>query len=150
MLYEKLKSDLTEAMKGRREFEVGLLRMVLAALHNRALEKRAKSGAEAPITEEEVAEVLRKEAKKRREAAALFTAGGRDDLKDKEIKEAEMIESYLPKAMDAAELEAIVKKIVATGAKDFGQAMREVIKAAGGRADGKTAGDMVKKFLSQG
>ena len=149
MLYEKLKSDLTEAMKGRREFEVGLLRMMLAALHNRALEKRAKSGVEVPITEEEVAEVLHKEAKKRREAAVLFETGSRADLRDKEIKEAGMIESYLPKAMDAAELEEIVKKVVAGGAKDFGQAMKEVMKAAGGRADGKAAGELVKKLLGQ-
>ena len=148
MLYEKLKSDLTTAMKGRREFDVGLLRMALSVLHNRALEKRAKIGAESPLTEEEVAETLRKEAKKRREAAALFAAGGRNDLKDKETKEAEMIESYLPKAMDAAELEAIVKKVIAAGAKDFGQAMKEVMKEAGGRADGKAAGEMVKKLLS--
>lgn len=146
MLYEKLHEDLKNALKDRREFELSTLRMLSAALHNREIEK--KSSGQAPtLTDDDVLFVLGKEAKKRREAAEIYGKGGRQELKDKEIKEAELIEKYLPAKMSAKEIEAVVKKVIDAGAKDFGFVMREAMKELRSKADGRVVGEAVKKLL---
>lgn len=145
MLYEKLKADLINAMKARRESDISVLRMLTAALQNRAIEKRTKSSAE-PLTEEEVVEVLRREAKKRREAAALFARGGRPELESNENSEADFIETYLPKQLDAAQVEAVVKRVLATGVSKLGDIMKETMKELKGKADGRLVQAVIKKL----
>ena len=132
---------MTAAMKARERERVGALRMLLSEL-----QKAAKEG-----NDDEIA-VLRRERKRRLEAAELFREGGRLELADREAAEATLIETYLPVELGDAELEAIIKDAVAeTGAselKDMGRVMKVVMARAGGRVDGKRASTRVREALS--
>lgn len=148
MLAQKIQDDLKEALKRGDAEALNTLRMLTASFHNRALEKRAKSGKEEALTDEEAQEVLRKEAKKRKEAAELYRKGGRNDLADKEEKEWTLITSYLPAELSDDELYRIVEGAVKlSGANDLGKAMGAAMKAVAGKADGKRVQEAVKKAL---
>lgn len=132
---------MTSAMKAREKERVGALRMVLSEL-----QRAAKEG-----NDDEVA-VLRRERKRRLEAAAQFREGGRPELADREQSEATLIETYLPAELDDAELDVIIREAVAeTGAtqpKDMGPVMKVVMAKAGGRVDGKRASARVREALN--
>ena len=138
---EQLRADVTTAMKAGEKQRVGALRLVLSEL-----QKDRKEG-----PGDELA-VLRRERKRRLDAAAQFRDGGRPELADQEESEAALIAGYLPAELDDSELEAIVGKAIAdTGAsspRDMGQVMRAVMAATGGRADGKRASAAVREALS--
>ena len=131
---------MTTAMKAREKDRVGALRLVLSEL-----QKAHKEG-----DGDELA-VLRRERKRRLEAAEQFRGGGRPELAEQEEAEARIIESYLPAELDDAELDAIVQAAIAeTGArdpKDMGQVMKAVMAKAGGRVDGKRASARVREAL---
>ena len=148
MSLDKLKEYLKVAMKGRDEFATGVLRMLVAALHNVAIEKRAKVGS-GELTDDEVLIVLQREAKKRREAAVLFEKGNRPELKERELKEADFIERYLPKQLGEKEIEEIVAKVLASGLAGYSSVMREVMKDVKGRARGNVVSGIIKKHLGQ-
>jgi uncharacterized protein len=139
---EQVRTDMTSAMKAREKERVGALRLVLSELQKAAKE----GGADDELT------VLRRERKRRLEAAAQFRDAGRPELAAQEESEARLIEGYLPAELDDAELEAIVSAAIAeTGAsevKDMGQVMKVVMARAGGRADGKRASALVRTALS--
>ena len=132
-------------MKGGDSFKVGTLRMVVSAIQNREIEKRAKSSD--PLTEEEMIEVLRREVKKRRESIEIYGNAGRSDLKEKEELELKIIQSYLPAELTEDEIEHIVAEAISGGEKEFGKIMKTVKEQIGGRADGKLVSDIVKKHL---
>ena len=131
---------MTSAMKAGERGRVGALRLVLSELQRDAKEGR----------QDEVG-VLRRERKRRLEAAAQFRDGGRPELAEQEESEARMIESYLPADLDDAELDRIVGEAIAqTGAggpKDMGQVMKAVMAKAGGRIDGTRASARVREAL---
>jgi len=137
---EKLKTDLTAAMKAGEKDRVGALRMILSEL-----QKDAKEGAG-----DEVA-VLRRERKRRLDAATQFRDGGREELAAQEEGEAELIAAYLPKELSDEELDAIVVAAIAeTGAnspKDMGQVMKAAMATVAGRADGKRVSARVQGAL---
>jgi uncharacterized protein YqeY len=139
-LAEQVRADITAAMKGGDKERVGALRLVLSEL-----QKAAKDG-----DGDELA-VLRRERKRRLDAAEQFRAGGRPELSQAEEHEARLIESYLPSELSDAELDALVAEAIAqTGAsspKDMGQVMKTVIAAAGGRADGRRTSARVREAL---
>jgi hypothetical protein len=139
---EQVRTDMTSAMKAREKERVGALRLVLSELQKAAKE----GGADDELT------VLRRERKRRLEAAAQFRDAGRPELAAQEESEARLIEGYLPAELGDAELEAIVSAAIAeTGAsevKDMGQVMKVVMARAGGRADGKRASALVRTALS--
>jgi uncharacterized protein YqeY len=139
---EQVRTDMTSAMKAREKERVGALRLVLSELQKAVKE----GGADDELT------VLRRERKRRLEAAAQFRDAGRPELAAQEESEARLIEGYLPAELDDAELEAIVSAAIAeTGAsevKDMGQVMKVVMARAGGRADGKRASALVRTALS--
>jgi uncharacterized protein YqeY len=159
-LYQKITDDLKIVMKAGREFETGVLRMLLASLHNKEIEKRGK-GLEPALSDDDVIEVLTREAKKRKEAAELYAQGKRNDLAEKETKEWSIIKKYLPEQLSQSEVEKIIdaamEKTGATSVKEFGLVMKEVMKelsaqggsASGGkgRADAKMVGEIVKNKL---
>ncbi len=95
--------------------------------------------------------VLRRERKRRLEAATQFRDGGRPELAEQEESEAKIIETYLPSELDDAELDAVVAAAIAetgaAGAKDMGQVMKVVMAKSGGRADGKRASARVREAL---
>jgi len=138
---EQVRADITSAMKAQEKERVGALRLVLSEL-----QKAAKEG-----SDDELA-VLRRERKRRLEAASQFRDGGRPELADQEEAEAELISGYMPAELGDEELDAIVGAAIAeTGAsspKDMGQVMKVVMAKSGGRADGKRASARVREALS--
>ncbi len=144
-LIEKLQNDMKEALKEGAVFRLGTLRMVSSAIHNLEIEKRAR--VTEGLTDEEVMNVLRKEAKKRKEAADIYGSANRNDLKEKEIRELEIIQSYLPAELGRSEIEDIVKVVLASGEKEFGKIMKKVMSEVGGRAEGGRVSELIKKNL---
>jgi hypothetical protein len=140
-LADKVKADLTGAMRAGDRDRVGRLRLLLSEL-----QKAAKEG-----SDDEIA-VLRRERKRRLDAAEQFRAAGRDELAAGEEAEAELIAGYLPAELSDEELRALVEKAVAeSGAsspKDMGKVMKAVMPAVGGRADGKRVSSHVREVLS--
>ena len=140
-LADTVKSDLTSAMKAGDRDRVGILRLVLSEL-----QKAAKDGS----ADEQA--VLRRERKRRLESATAFRDGGRPELADAELAEAEVIAAYLPAELDDAALAELVAAAVAeSGAaspRDMGSVMKLVLSKAGGRADGKRVSALVKEALS--
>jgi uncharacterized protein len=138
---DQVRSDMTTAMKARDKERVGALRLVLSEL-----QKAAKDGGTDELA------VLRRERKRRLEAAEQFRDAGRPELAEGEEAEARIIEGYMPAELDEAELDAIVKAAIAeTGAKDpkdMGHVMKAVMAKAEGRADGKRASARVREVLS--
>src|SRR5690349_10069038 len=139
-LADQVKQDLTTAMKAQDKPRVGALRLVLSEL-----QKAAKEG-----SDDELA-VLRRERKRRLEAAQQFREGGREELAVAEETEGELIGAYLPAELSDAELQEIVAQAVrdsgAESAKDMGAAMRVAMAAVDGRADGKRVSGMVRAAL---
>lgn len=149
-LKQTISDDLKNALKSGDSFKTGTFRLLLSVLHNKEIEKRGKSG-ESELSGEEIIEVLIKESKKRKEAAEIYLKGGRQDLADKETKEAEIIKVYLPEQLSEAEIEKIalktIEKIGAKNQKDFGRTMAEAMKELKGKADASKVGEIIKKKL---
>ena len=128
-------------MKAQEKQRVGALRLVLSEL-----QKAAKEGSDDELV------VLRRERKRRLEAASQFRDGGRPELADQEEEEAELIAGYMPAELSDQDLDAIVAAAIAeTGAsspKDMGQVMKVVMAKSEGRADGKRASARVREALS--
>lgn len=145
-LKEKIKADTIAALKAKNERALETLRGVSAALQRREKEKAGTT-----LTDEQVLEVIASEAKKRKEAIALFEQGGRQDLAAKERAELAILTEYLPAQLTDAELEAIVKDVIvatgATGAREFGKVMGAVMPQVKGKADGRRVSAAVKKLL---
>jgi uncharacterized protein YqeY len=138
---EQLRADVTDAMKAGEKSRVSALRLVLSEL-----QKAAKDG-----SGDEVA-VLRRERKRRLEAAEQFRSGGRPELADQEESEAALIGVYLPSELSDVELDALVSRAIAeTGAqsaKDMGTVMKAVMAASDGRADGRRTSARVREALA--
>ena len=139
-ILEQIKSDLHGAMRAGERDKVGALRLVLSEL-----QKAAKEG-----SSDELA-VLRRERKRRLEAARAYREAGRDDLAGGEEAEGELIGDYLPAELSEQELEAIVRQAVgesgAQSAKDMGSAMKHAMAAVDGRADGTRVSGLVRAAL---
>jgi uncharacterized protein len=137
---EQLRSDITGAMKAGERERVTALRLVLSEL-----QKAEKEG-----SDDEIA-VLRRERKRRLEAATQFRDGGRPELADQEESEAVLIAGYLPAELSDEELDQLITTAIGeTGAsspKDMGQVMKAVMAASGGRADGKRTSARVREAL---
>ena len=132
---------MTTAMKAGEKDRAGALRMVLSEL-----QKAAKEGGSDEVS------VLRRERKRRLDAAGLFRDGGRPELAEQEESEAKLIEDYLPAELDDAELDKLVAAAIEeTGAaspQDMGQVMKAVMHKVDGRADGKRVSARVREALS--
>ncbi|OGZ95621.1 MAG: hypothetical protein A3I44_03925 [Candidatus Sungbacteria bacterium RIFCSPLOWO2_02_FULL_51_17] len=158
---EKIEEDLVSAMKNRKELTLSVLRMLVAALRSRQTEKRTKCAKvgvatedlsrESELTEDEVLETLRSEAKKRKDAIEGFEKGGRADMAARERQELTVLGAYLPAELSDAELHAMVSEaLLATGAgtmKDFGKVMGRVMAQAKNRVSGDRVSAAVKEML---
>jgi len=144
-LTEKLQEDMKLAMKSRDASRLSTIRLLRSSVGYARIDKGDE------LTDDEVLEVLSREAKRRREAIEAAEAGGRSDIADSEGAELEIINEYLPRQLDEAEIEAIAREIVAeVGAgepKDRGKVMGPLMQRIRGRADGKLAGQVVEKIL---
>jgi uncharacterized protein YqeY len=139
-ILDQIKRDVQDAMRAGEKERVGALRLVLSEL-----QKALKEG-----SSDELA-VLRRERKRRVEAAGAYREAGREDLATGEESEAELIAGYLPAELSDTELGAIVERAVresgAQSAKDMGQAMKQAMAAVDGRADGKRVSGLVRASL---
>lgn len=146
-LEEKINRDLVVAMKAKDETTLRSIRAIKAAIQ---LAKTDGSGQ--AIDETREVQMLQKLVKTRQESLDIYTKNNRPELAEKEREEIEVIKRYLPAMLEGAELEAILKKIVAetgaTSAKDMGKVMGAANKQLAGKADGRAISEIVKKLLS--
>lgn len=145
-LIERLDSDMKEALRGRDRVRLETVRGVRGAIRNKEIELGKTLDADG------VVRVIRTLAKQRAESIEQYRAAGRDDLADKESAEKAVLESYLPAAPDEAEIERVVREIIAesgaTGAKDMGRVMKPALERLGPAADGKLVSQVVRRLLA--
>jgi uncharacterized protein len=148
-LKDRLRADLTAAMKQRDQARSSTLRMVLTAITN--AEVAGKQATE--LSDDDVLGVLTSEAKKRREAATAFDEGGRSEMADKERAELAIIGGYLPEQLDEAQVVELVTRTVADlgvageGMKAMGRVMGALQPKVKGRADGAFVAAEVRRQL---
>lgn len=149
---EQLENDLRNVLKSRNLFVAGVLRLLLSSLHNKSIEKRSQ-GKDSSLIDEDVLEVLQKEAKKRKEAMVFYEKGGRKDLLEKEQNELKIIESYLPAQLSEEEIKKIVETAISQSGvateKDFGKVMGLAMKELKGKADAAAVSRLIKEKLAK-
>jgi len=143
----RIQDDMKTAMKAHESLKVGTLRMLIAEVKKKEIDKRA------PLDEAETLKTIQSLIKQRQDSVEAFTQGGRQDLADKESAEILVLKHYLPQQMERSEIEAIVVAAIAeTQAKvaaDMGKVMKAVLPKIAGRADGKLVNEVVRAKLSQ-
>ena len=147
-LQEKIQDDLKKTLKARDETKVSTLRLLLAAVKNLEI---AKGGAGYKANEEDIVSVIQKEAKQRKESMEAYKAGNRQDLVDRETKELEILENYLPEQTTEDEIRSFVSqaiaKVGATSGADIGRVMGELSPQLKGRADLSLVSKIVREHL---
>ena len=147
-LFEKVSKDIDAAMKAKDKVTLEALRNIKKVF----IEAKTAPGANDTLDDAAALKILQKLAKQGHDSADLYTQQNRPDLAEAEMAQVKVIESYLPKAMSAEEIEAAVKEIIAqTGAtsiKEMGKVMGVASKQLAGKADGKAISDVVKKLLA--
>jgi uncharacterized protein YqeY len=139
-----LRAALNAARKAQDKERTLVLGTIIANLKNREIELRR------PATDDEVADVLRKGIKIRREAVEQYTAAARQDLANVETAQIRVLEEFLPAAVDPAEIRAAVRSAIAGGAGDIGRVMSQVMPKYKGRADGKLINQIAREELQAG
>ena len=145
-LTARIDSDFLAAMRARDELVVGVLRMLKAAAKMRQVELKR------PLADDELFDVLAKQAKQRKESIEQFAKANRTDLVDKEERELAVLLAYLPAPLSDAELaaavDAAVAELDARSMKDMGRVVQAVLAAHKGRVEGKRVSDAVKARLA--
>lgn len=145
-LADRLDSDLKEAMKRRDSVRRETIRGIRGAIRNREIERGQ------PLDDDGIMQVIRSLVKQRTDSIEQYAAAGRSDLVDKETAEKAILESYLPAAPDAAEVERVVREVIeAVGArspKDMGRVMKPALARLGPAADGKLVSQTVQRLLA--
>ncbi len=143
---QKLLEDMKEAMKSGDKVRLDTIRGLRAMLKDAQIAKQRE------LTEEDEIAVLQSAAKKRTEAIKLYRQGNRQDLVEKEERELAIIRSYLPEMMSPEEIEKVVDAAIArlgaSGMRDFGKVMGEVMRELRGKAEGQTVQEVVRRKLS--
>ncbi len=148
MSLDDLRSDLTASMKKGDSVRVDTLRFLLAAIRNAAIAKYGAAG-EASVTDADILDVVKKQAKTHRESIEAFTKGNRPELVQKEQKELAVLEAFLPKEMSDEELKKLLEPVVASGENNFGLLMKQAMAAVGGKAEGGRVSSVLKQMLAQ-
>ena len=153
MSKDVIEAELKAAMRGGDALRLSVFRMLSAALHNREIEKRTRSGEarDAPLTDEEVMQVVRAEVKKRRDAIEAYERGSRPEAAAKERAEADILSSLLPRELGDEELAAIAaegKAALGAAAQDFGKLVGWVMQRVHGRASGERVSAIVRRTLA--
>ena len=148
-MIDQLQKDLVEAQKAKDELKVSTLRLLLGAVKNFAI---AKESASYNPSDEEIVSVIQKEIKQRKESIESYKSGNRQDLADKEGKELEILQAYLPEQMSEEEARKLVDQAISeTGAssmQDMGKVMGNLMPKVKGKADGSFVNQIVKEKLS--
>ena len=150
-LTQRIDADLKEAMRARDQLKLGVLRMLKSALKYAAIEK---SDPEGELDDAEAIQVIRKQVKQRQDSIESFEKGGRVELAEKEKRELELLNHYLPAGLSNEELSRLVRETIAevgaTSKAQMGVVMKALSPKVAGRADGKTLSQEVQRQLSEG
>jgi uncharacterized protein YqeY len=146
-LHDRLSEDLKTAMKAKDQLRMDVIRMMKAAIMNKQIELKKD------LDDADLTRVMTALVKQRKESVEQFRKANRTDLADKETKEIAIIETYLPTAISAEELQRLVAAVIAetgaAGLKDMGNVMKAVMaRLAGQPVDGKQVSDLVRAKLS--
>ncbi len=146
-LRERLEADMKDSMRSRDTLRLETIRGVRGAMRNREIEIGGS------LDEEGILRVIRALVKQRAEAVEQYRAGGREELARKEEAEQAVLQAYLPSAPDAAEVERVVRAVIAeVGAetpRDVGRVMRPALERLGPAADGKLVNETVRRLLAE-
>lgn len=147
-LKEKIYKELTESIKNKNELKTSTLRMLKADII-----KLEVSGAKKEALDEDIIKIVQKLIKQRQESARQYQKGNRPELAEKEKKEAEILQEYMPRQLTVHELKDIVGKTIneieAKSMSDMGKVMQAVMPKVKGMSDGTTVSEIVKKLLSE-
>ncbi len=145
-LFAKIEQDLKAAMVSKDADRLSVVRFLKSALKYAAIEKKVDA-----LSDADAQSIIQKQIKQRRESIDQFQKAGRSDLAEQEMKEAKILESYLPAQMSDAELETLVKATAlqenATTKKDFGRMMKVLTEKLKGQADSKRVSEHLGKIL---
>jgi uncharacterized protein YqeY len=145
-LKTRFTTDMKEAMKAQEPAKVSVLRMLIAEIKKREIDKRA------PLDDAEILKTIGSMVKQRQDSVEAFTKGGREDLAAGERAEIALLQTYLPKQLDRAAIEAIVvaaiAEVGASSPNDLGKVMKAVLPKVSGQADGKLVNEIVRGKLS--
>ena len=146
MLKEKLMEDLKEAMKEKQTLRKNVVQMIRAAILQVEKDKQIE------LEDNQILEIIAKEAKKRKDSLSDYEKSGREDLINQVKEEIEIISEYLPKQLTKEEITEIVKQVIeetgATSIKDIGKVMKSAKEKMGATADGKTINEVVRELLN--
>src|SRR3990167_4277710 len=165
MLKQQIQSDATTSLKSGDSLVLSTLRMLLASIFIREKEKRYKISKarsdlkeeqlqkESELTDEEIIETVSSEIKKRKDAIILYEKGNRPELADKEKKEIEILQKYLPEQISLEELKKIVEesvnKVGAKEMKDMGKVMADLMPKVKGKADNSEISKIIKELIAK-
>lgn len=143
-LKDTLVDDMKKAMKEKEagKLRLSVIRMARAAIQNEEIARGHQ------LSDEEVLDVISREAKKRREAMAEYDRVGRDDMVAALAKELAVLEGYLPQPLSEEEIKAIASQVISEVGPDLGAVMKKTMAAVRGRADGRLVNQIVKAMLS--
>ena len=145
-LKERLNQEMKQAMKARDSLRLTTIRMILTAVKNREIEQKKE------LDDREVTAVLSTMLKQRREAADAYRKGERDELAEKEEREIEILQDFLPAQLSSEEIGKVIDSAIeetgASSMKEMGAVMKIVSGRTAGRADGKVVSEMVRKRLA--
>ena len=145
-LKEKLRSNMKEAMKSKDSVKLGTVRSVISAVKNQEIDLKKE------LSEEEILTIVSREVKKRKEAAVLYEKGNRPELKDKEIQEMKILQTYLPEQVSEKDLRRRIQEVIdetgAEGMKDFGKIMKTLVPEFKGKADNSLIKELANEYLN--
>ncbi len=147
---QQLRKDIQAAQRSRDQLRLDTLRMALGAIHNLEVARTDRKNSEygQPLTEADCLKVLEQEVKKRNQAIPLYRQGKRDDLADREQKEADILQEYLKGSqMSDDELRTLISQLVAEQGKEFRKVMPLAAKVTKGRADGARVQQVVRELI---
>ncbi len=149
-ILKTIEQDFKRAMEQGQRETLATLRLLKASLQNKEIELRPKKQ---KLNDEMAMEVIQREIKKRREAIEMFEKGGRNDLAEKEKKEAEILSKYLPEQLSDEEIRKVVLRTIQTfgavGPQDLGRVIGKAMLELKGRAEGNKVREIIKKELEQ-
>ena len=142
----RIKDDVKKAMKAGEKHKVTTLRMLISDIQKEEIAKRGE------LEESEVIAIISRAVKSRKDSITEFTKGEREDLVEKETKEMEILQDYLPEPLSEEEtrnaIDELISELEAEGMKDFGRVMKEMMTRHQGRVDGKIIKELIQAKLS--
>lgn len=145
MLRDQLQQDITTSLKAGNTRRLETLRFLLAAVTNSAIAKYG-AAADTQLTDQDVLDVIKKQAKTHRESIEAFQKAGRSELVQKEQEELAILESFLPKEMSDEALKALLEPVARSGETNFGLLMKQAMAAVRGQADGGRVSAMLREM----